>query len=516
MNRRIDAARAPEKPACAQRPHWLPTVPEVLVGLGLGCYLAWVDCTFHGSQIVNIDPTAFPELPLNRSVYLISIVVLCAALLACAVFHRTVDRFLYRPAMLYAMPAAMCASTLAMLGIPAGGAAGWAFVAVAGVCTALSSAACLLHWGALSSAMNMHEIVETAVVGFLSSQVLSTLFQLVAAAPLADPRAVGALLIGLDALFPLVSGAALVWFARREDIAVAPAALPSDTGAGGDGDGFPIIARLCAALVLVGFVMSTCRDLSFAIGGQDGYRGGAPDVFAGIAAVLAVGCTFVCRAFFSDDAHRRVGSCYRTLVLCAVVGACSVPAPLVFDNARLSITSALSIGTLSCCNVLMWITTAGICRRWRSRVTSYFAAMRLCWALGPLLGIAFCGTFVRDGAGLPVLYIHAVVSTVALFVAYAFFFTEATLGEALSLIPRKYRRPFKERCAEAARLYGLTDRELEVMTLFAKGRDSAFIQKELSLSKSTVSTHRQHIYGKLGVHSQQELLNRLFELENDA
>lgn len=508
-----------EAPAGADpRPRWLPTTTEVLVGLGLGCYLAWVDCTFHGSQVVNIDPSAFPELALNRGVYLISIVVLCAAMLLCAVFHRTADRFLYRPAMLYAMPATMCASTLMMLGIPQGGVAGWTFVVLAGVLTALSSAACLLHWGALSSGMNLREIVQTSVVGYMTDQVLSVAFQCLAAVQFADPRLNGTLLIALDALFPLVSGAVLLWFVRREGIVLvsAPEQGAAQAAQMGRDGARPIIWRLSAALVLLGFAMSTCRDLSFAIGGQDGYCGGAPDVFFGIAVVTAVGCVLICRAFFERDTHRAVGVCYRVLILGAMVGVCAVAAPVIFHNIRLGVTSALSVGTLSCCYVLMWITTAGICRRFRSHVTEYFSTVRLCWTLGPILGLVFCTSMVRQGIGAPTLYVHAVVTTVALFAAYAFLFTEATLGEALALIPRKYRRPFKERCAAAARACGLTDRELEVMTLFAKGRDSAFIQKELCLSKSTVSTHRQHIYGKLGVHSQQELLNRLFEFENDS
>ena len=53
----------------------------------------------------------------------------------------------------------------------------------------------------------------------------------------------------------------------------------------------------------------------------------------------------------------------------------------------------------------------------------------------------------------------------------------------------------------------LVSREGEIMIMFAKGRNLAYIQDELFISKSTVSTHRQHIYKKLGIHSQQELLD---------
>lgn len=49
------------------------------------------------------------------------------------------------------------------------------------------------------------------------------------------------------------------------------------------------------------------------------------------------------------------------------------------------------------------------------------------------------------------------------------------------------------------------------MTLFAKGRNLAYIQEQLCLSKSTVCTHRQHIYQKLGVHSSQEMIDLIQE-----
>jgi DNA-binding CsgD family transcriptional regulator len=104
----------------------------------------------------------------------------------------------------------------------------------------------------------------------------------------------------------------------------------------------------------------------------------------------------------------------------------------------------------------------------------------------------------------------------ALYATYALVLPESVLTEALAIMPQRYRKPFKERCQMVSNRYGLTEREAEVMALFAKGRDSAYIQQTLSLSKSTVSTHRQHIYVKLGVHSQQELLNLLYELEAPA
>lgn len=64
-----------------------------------------------------------------------------------------------------------------------------------------------------------------------------------------------------------------------------------------------------------------------------------------------------------------------------------------------------------------------------------------------------------------------------------------------------------ERCNAVIEQYGLTEREGEIMVMFAKGRNLPYVMEELVLSKSTVSTHRQHIYKKLGVHSAQEMID---------
>lgn len=58
-----------------------------------------------------------------------------------------------------------------------------------------------------------------------------------------------------------------------------------------------------------------------------------------------------------------------------------------------------------------------------------------------------------------------------------------------------------------AKKKGLSPRETEVFILLAKGRNAVAIKEKLVISYSTVSTHRQNIYRKLDVHTQQELLD---------
>ena len=71
------------------------------------------------------------------------------------------------------------------------------------------------------------------------------------------------------------------------------------------------------------------------------------------------------------------------------------------------------------------------------------------------------------------------------------------------------------RCAHLAAAHGLTEREGEVFALLARGRNGAFIQEECRVTRNTAKTHIRHIYQKLNVHTQQELID-LVEADRSA
>lgn len=64
---------------------------------------------------------------------------------------------------------------------------------------------------------------------------------------------------------------------------------------------------------------------------------------------------------------------------------------------------------------------------------------------------------------------------------------------------------------ELAASYGLSARETEVFLYLARGRSAPFIRDELMVSLNTVSSHIKHIYGKMGIHSRQELIDLVDE-----
>lgn len=69
----------------------------------------------------------------------------------------------------------------------------------------------------------------------------------------------------------------------------------------------------------------------------------------------------------------------------------------------------------------------------------------------------------------------------------------------------------EQRIRVLAETYHLSTREAEVLTLLAHGRSAPYIRDELTISLNTVSSHIKHIYGKMGVHSRQELIDLVDE-----
>lgn len=66
---------------------------------------------------------------------------------------------------------------------------------------------------------------------------------------------------------------------------------------------------------------------------------------------------------------------------------------------------------------------------------------------------------------------------------------------------------FELRIKGISKEYQLSRRETEILHYLARGRNAAFIQQKLVISPHTVKSHMYNIYGKLGVHSQQEILD---------
>jgi DNA-binding NarL/FixJ family response regulator len=79
-----------------------------------------------------------------------------------------------------------------------------------------------------------------------------------------------------------------------------------------------------------------------------------------------------------------------------------------------------------------------------------------------------------------------------------------------SQIARKIVEAFRQTRAPAGETDGLTVREMEVLELLAQGSLYKEIADRLQISYRTVSTHIEHIFAKLHVHSRSQAVAKHF------
>jgi DNA-binding CsgD family transcriptional regulator len=148
----------------------------------------------------------------------------------------------------------------------------------------------------------------------------------------------------------------------------------------------------------------------------------------------------------------------------------------------------------------------------------------------PLL--AWCMAYLADFFGkllgalvlpLPVLYIDVIAPLIALLVIFAsaiaipLLSKDASLSSSLSKTkPQEVNRKesvhrFRKAVLELGTENRLTEREIEVVALLARGRTAKHIADSLVISEKTAKTHLRNIYVKLGIHTQQDLLTMIEE-----
>lgn len=64
-------------------------------------------------------------------------------------------------------------------------------------------------------------------------------------------------------------------------------------------------------------------------------------------------------------------------------------------------------------------------------------------------------------------------------------------------------------CSIISKNGGLSPREMEVLSLLARGRNASYIARALCISLDTAKTHIKNIYRKLDIHTQQDLLDMI-------
>lgn len=143
-------------------------------------------------------------------------------------------------------------------------------------------------------------------------------------------------------------------------------------------------------------------------------------------------------------------------------------------------------------------------------------AVYMPWTLSLLVGTAVGSWF---GLGKTVIDIAVGIFTLLLTIATIFALSRysATLNamDYFKESPPDLRSLIISRAHTLAEKHGLTPREREMLVFMAMGRSGTYIIKELVISEGTYNTHCHHIYQKLDIHRNQELLDLIHAKDGD-
>lgn len=135
-------------------------------------------------------------------------------------------------------------------------------------------------------------------------------------------------------------------------------------------------------------------------------------------------------------------------------------------------------------------------------------------SFGQAAGLAF-----MDGRFEEHLTEVSIVAVAVLLLGSLFLITSKDARESWGIVSpgtADNRACFDEACAIVVRRSMLTARESDVFALLAQGRNKRLISSKLVLSENTVKTHISSVYQKLGIHSQQELIDMVEEQLRDV
>ena len=191
-----------------------------------------------------------------------------------------------------------------------------------------------------------------------------------------------------------------------------------------------------------------------------------------------------------------------------------VIAPFVSGSESAAANALIRLGT-ACFSILIWLVLASIGKQNSFALIPSLCIMNASRSLGVVVG-AVAGHSVNDLA-LTDGHLADIIVAASLFAFIAFLWVglrRFSFAETIRGIERPALEKggvagesVEDRCQELGREHGLTEREIEIFAMLARGRNGSFVQNHYVVSRNTVKTHVKHIYRKLDVHSQQELID---------
>ena len=206
---------------------------------------------------------------------------------------------------------------------------------------------------------------------------------------------------------------------------------------------------------------------------------------------------------------------FRVSLLLSVAGFLALS---VGSASRDAVASALLSAGTGAFEILMYYVLIQLGSRNPVGALSAFAWGNAMASWGTIFGAVF-GRMTNAACQNDAVLLSAIASCIVLaLVAYMLFVVgefrfsktieEVSPAPEVRVVERESsEQAFEDRLLQLAEDARLTEREREVFGLLARGRNARYIQETLVVSYNTVKTHVSHVYAKLGVHSQQELID---------
>lgn len=414
--------------------------------------------------------------------------------------------------------------TLLIYGTSLDGSTGWAFAFLAGIIMAIGSSLMTVLWG---TAFSRHEFT-TIILNTTIAMVIGVVMYLVLTHWVPSPFS------GIIAATLPVIASLLLWgftpipYYRRQEIPIFHP-LPIHR--------LSFAVRFGIPTLIFGFSIGAIRQIC--VSGILPINDVTSQLVIGAAACVGVGAILATVTLSKNESHWDV--IFRCLVPVIAVALLFMP-QLTSDY--IQVASFFMVCGYICFETLMWVFFGDIAQEFRLSPIFVFGLGRGLMEIGTIVGAGLAGfpastnilMLGTSGSALILLFslvvayvllprereIRAIVDPNHIIATPGYHALKTQLDEnerkaeiaeagddGVAEIDEKSRAKgrFHARCEGIADRYMLSRRETEVMFLLAKGHNAAFIQDKLCISKSTAKTHINHIYRKLDIHTQQELLN---------
>lgn len=470
--------------------------------LGFGLIYAWGICLWDIPLPISASTSVLQADP----AWLLSAILTPAACFVVALAGR--HRELSKMHSLYLAAPLLCTlGTIALIGC--GHAQGWLHATctlIAGIGTGCGPAFLVVLWGCLFARVEA-SITETVIPASFVATLLCTLV-----IPNMPPVLAGATV----ALLPLASG--LLLSLSRQALDRGLIASESTAGIGSLTIGPLTVARMVLAVFVLyslGCIVPAESPIALQATAET-YATALGMIFA---IALSVSITLFAR-------HIDVTSLYRWITIPFVAGI--MLAPLANADAAF-LTRVLMNAVFTGVEIITMLYFIRLSQR-TGRSATYYVGLGAGAAYGGVLAGYLLGDGLQQSVQAAAQGAYGCLMLLGIFALTSLLIPrrDATVDEGMLAPEERETQAERDTTAVAisytnevdaliarrkqvAASHGLSARETEIFLLLAQGRSRPYIRDTLFLSKNTVATHIRHIYEKLGIHSQQELIDLVEE-----